>query len=80
MLMGSVGGEGRDPDFRGMYTAVLWAGSSMLSAALVRAFGPALAEIPLIATRPEAQVWPVKNILLHLLIIYIATSVDGSIS
>ena len=56
MLMGASGGEDRDTDFSGVYTAVLWAGSTLLSAALVRPFGPALAEIPLIATRPEAQV------------------------
>lgn len=56
MLMGSKGGGTHGPDFSGIYTAVLWAGSTLLSAALVRPFGPALAEIPLIATRPEAQV------------------------
>ena len=56
MLMGACGGEARDPDFSGMHTAVLWGGSTLLSAALVRAFGPVLAEVPLIATRPEAQV------------------------
>ena len=56
MLMGSSGRTGNAPDFSGMHTAVLWGGSTVLAAALVRAFGPSLAEVPLIATRPEAQV------------------------
>ena len=58
MLAGSSGRGGKGPDFSGMHTAVLWGGSTVLAAALVRAFGPSLAEIPLIAARPEAQAWP----------------------
>ena len=56
MLAGSAGRGGEGPDFSGMHAAVLWGGSTVLAAALVRAFGPGLAEIPLIAARPEAQV------------------------
>jgi len=58
MLAGSSGRGGKGPDFSGMHTAVLWGGSTVLAAALVRAFGPSLAEVPLIATRPEAQARP----------------------
>ena len=56
MLAGSSGRDGKGPDFSGMHTGVLWGGSTVLAGALVRVFGPSLAEIPLLATRPEAQV------------------------
>ncbi len=56
MLIGSSGRSAEAHDFSGMHTAVLWGGSTVLAAALVRVFGPSLAEVPVIATRPEAQV------------------------
>lgn len=42
-------------DLSGMYTAVLFAGHSIVGVACFRAFGRELAEIPLLAIRPEVR-------------------------
>lgn len=55
LIAGHMAGN-READFSGFYTAVLWSGGYIVSAAVFRAFGPDLAEIPFLATRPMAQV------------------------
>ena len=56
LLIGGYTTANRRADFSGFYTAVLWSGSFVVSAAVFRAFGSDLAEIPFVATRPQAQV------------------------
>ncbi len=56
LLLAGHGGGGGDADFSGFYTALLWSGQHVVSAVLLRAFGPALAEVPFLATRPQSQV------------------------
>jgi hypothetical protein len=56
LLIGGYSAANRKADFSGFYTAVLWSGSFVVSAALFRAFGTDLAEVPFLTTRPQAQV------------------------
>ena len=56
LLIGGYTAANRKADFSGFYTAVLWSGSFVVSAAVFRAFGADLAEIPFLTTRPQAQV------------------------
>ncbi|KAL0045181.1 hypothetical protein WJX82_011267 [Trebouxia sp. C0006] len=64
MLQGRCIGN-RLLDFSGFHVAVLWVAGVMASVALVRAFGPELAEVPLLATRHELQGNALAPLLLH---------------
>ncbi|DBB07124.1 TPA: hypothetical protein ACH3X1_011698 [Trebouxia sp. C0004] len=64
MLQGRCVGN-RLLDFSGFHVAVLWLAGVMASVALVRAFGPELAEVPLLATRHELQGNALAPLLLH---------------
>lgn len=54
MLAGGVASNGA-MDLSGCYTAVLWRGGCMVAAAVFRVHSAGLAEVPLLATRPQAQ-------------------------
>ncbi|XP_073138259.1 increased DNA methylation 1-like [Henckelia pumila] len=45
----------KDQDFCGMYCAILTANSVAVSAGIIRIFGSEVAELPLVATRPDCQ-------------------------
>lgn len=64
MLQGKVIGNGI-LDFSGMHLAVLSVEGIIASVALVRAFGPDMAEVPLLATRHELQGNALAPALLH---------------
>lgn len=54
LLAGGRQGGGNGVDLSGFLTAVLWRGGTVVAAAVFRAFGDSLAQIPLLATRPQS--------------------------
>ncbi|XP_073290550.1 increased DNA methylation 1-like [Primulina huaijiensis] len=68
------GREVNGQDFCGMYCAILTANSVAVSAGIIRIFGAEVAELPLVATRPDYQgkgyfqylLFCIENLLSHL--------------